>query len=206
MSLRPAHMPTERLAVLALAATEDERGVDSEALAHVSACPACAATLSQLVAGLDDLRDEAHREADALFPDAALDAQRSRILDRLAHIGHAARVLPFPLRTMHASPVRPVVNRRWVTAAAAAGLLIGLATGQLMPLGSWQRNGPVESRAAAAPIALPANAGFVPVAATASLSLTDYVSLTEVDSAVQLRRAADVLAFDALTPARSDIP
>jgi hypothetical protein len=193
-------MPTERLAVLALAGTEDERGADGEALAHVSTCQACAAKLSQLVASFDDLRDEAHHEADARFPEAALEAQRTRVLDRLAHIGHAARVLPFPMRASSANPVRPVVNRRWVSAAAAAGLLIGLVTGQVMHVTPWERARHVEQRVAAAPVA----PGFVPIGSTASL--TDYVSLTEVDSAVQLRRAADVVMFDTLTPSLSDIP
>lgn len=203
MSLRHAHVPTERLAALALAATEDERREDGEAVAHLSTCPTCAATLSQLVAELDALRDAAHHEADAQFPEATLDAQRARVMDRLAHIGHAARVLPFPMRAVSASPVRPVVNRKLISAAAAAGLLIGLVTGQVMHVTPWERARHVDVRTPVAPAAPVAQAGFVPVTAT---SLTDYVSLTEVDSAVQLRRAADVLAFDALTPARGDVP
>lgn len=204
MSLRPAHMPTERLAVLALAGAEDAQDVDGEALAHVSACQACAAKLSQLVASFDDLRDESHREADARFPEAALEAQRTRVLDRLAHIGHAARVLHFPMRATSANPVRPVVNRRWVSAAAAAGLLIGLVTGQVMHVTPWERARHVEQRATAGAVTPISQPGFVPIASTASL--TDYVSLTEVDSAVQLRRAADVVMFDTLTPSLSDIP
>lgn len=204
MSLRHAHVATERLAALALAGTEDERREDGEALAHVSGCPACAATLSQLVAELDGLRGAAHLEADAHFPESALEAQRARVLDRLAHIGHAARVLPFPMRAISASPVRPVVNRKLISAAAAAGLLIGLVAGQVMHVTPWERARHVDTRTPAAPVVPASLPGFVPVTATASL--TDYVSLTEVDSAVQLRRAADVIAFDALTPARSDVP
>jgi hypothetical protein len=200
MSLRHAHVPTERLAVLALAGTDDEQGADGEALAHVSTCHACATTLSRLMADLEDLRHEAHHEADAHFPEAVLEAQRTRVLDRLAHLGHAARVLPFPMRAVSATVARPVVNRRLVSAAAAAGLFIGLVTGQVMHLGPWERTRGIETRTGPVQSALlPAHAGIVPISATASL--TDYVTLTEVDSAVQLRRAADVMALDALTPA-----
>ena len=204
MSLRPAHMPTERLAALALAGPDDPQGADADALAHVSACAECADALSRLVVTLDDCRDEAWREADAHFSEAALENQRSRVLDRLAHIGHAARVLPFPLRSHGANPVRPVVNRRWVSAAAAAGLLIGIVTGQMLHIMPWEHASAGEQRVASAPAGPLTRAGFVPIASTASL--TDYVSLTEVDSAVQLRRAADVAMFDSLTPAPSDIP
>ena len=62
-----------------------------------------------------------------------------RILARLEQAGHRARVLPFPgagtgvrLGTSH--------PRRWISAAAAAGLFIGLVTGQLlhvMPGDNW---------------------------------------------------------------------
>lgn len=202
MSLRPAHMPTERLAALALADPDNQHGADADALAHVSACAECADALSHLAATLDDCRDEAWREADAHFTDAALDAQRVRVLDRLAHIGHAARVLPFPLRASGANPIRPVVNRRWVSAAAAAGLVIGLITGQLMHILPWDRDD-AEPRVASSAAAPAGRSGFTPIASTASL--TDYVSLTEVDSAM-LRRAADVVMFETLTPAPSDIP
>lgn len=212
MSLRHAHVPTERLAALAMAGTHDEPGAqrsgDSDALAHVSACHQCSTELSRLISEIDVLRDEAFDEVDALFPEPVLEAQRTRILGRLAHVGHAARVLRFPIRAVAARHVRPVVNnRRWVSAAAVAGLLIGLVTGQVVHLSPWDRtrhltdtrnNTPVQVQAS-----LPLRAGIVPIAASASL--TDYVTLTDVDSAVQLRRAADVLAFDLLTPV-NDVP
>lgn len=203
MSLRHAHVPTEQLAALALAGTGEEGAVDRETLDHVSVCETCSVALSHLVVELDELRDEAFHEADRHFSEAALEAQRSRILDRLAHLGHAARVLPFPIRALGAPHARPTVNRRWVTAAAAAGLLIGLATGQMMHLGPWDTPRHPDPQPAATTAAATTTVPRVPISATASL--TDYVSLTEVDSSVQLRRAADVQVFDALTPAPSDV-
>ncbi len=68
----------------------------------------------------------------------------------------------------------------------------------------WERARHVEQRVATAPVTPVSQVGFVPIGSTAPL--TDYVSLTEVDSAVQLRRAPDVVIFDTLTPAVSDIP
>ena len=53
-------------------------------------------------AALAAYRDAAQAEADALFDDRTLDAQRARILDRIAHLGHHARVIRFP-----AAPVAP---------------------------------------------------------------------------------------------------
>lgn len=207
MSLRHAHVPTERLAVLALAGTDEEQGVDADALAHVSTCQSCATALSRLMTDLEDLRHEAQHEADAQFSDARLETQRLRVLERLAHLGQAARVLPFPLRAVKTVTARPVVNRRLISMAAAAGLLIGIATGQVMHIGGWDR-GHVEPLATVSEPTLPPTlppvhaAGIVPVSA----SLTDYVTLTDMDSAVKLRRASNVMVFDTLTPTLVGIP
>ena len=45
---------------------------------------------------LDAYRDAAHADADAHFDERALETQRHRILQRLAHLGQAARVIRFP--------------------------------------------------------------------------------------------------------------
>ncbi len=71
-------------------------------------------------------------EADAIFDAASLDTQRSRILDRLAHLGQVARVLQFPTRTREVAMPVATGSRRWVSVAAAAGLIIGLVAGQLL--------------------------------------------------------------------------
>ncbi len=68
-----------------------------------------------------------------------LDAQRTRILDRLAHLGQAARVLRFPRRTARSRRCRSSTgSRRWVSVAAAAGLIIGLVAGQLLHFVPWE--------------------------------------------------------------------
>ena len=47
-------------------------------------------------AALEAYRAAACAEADAHFDDRALEAQRHKILARLAHLGHPAKVIRFP--------------------------------------------------------------------------------------------------------------
>ena len=57
------------------------------------------------------------------FDERALEAQRQRILQRIEQAGQRARVLHFPTTTATARPSVAGVSRRWISAAAAAGLL-----------------------------------------------------------------------------------
>src|SRR5262245_53847430 len=85
----------------------------------------------ELEQALDAYRLAAHAEADAHFDERALETQRHRILQRLAHLGQPARVIRFPLAPGRIRSTA-VVNRRWVSVSAAAGLLLGLLSGQLV--------------------------------------------------------------------------
>ena len=49
-------------------------------------------------AALEAYRAAACAEADAHFDDRALETQRHKILARLAHLGHPAKVIRFPKR------------------------------------------------------------------------------------------------------------
>src|SRR5919106_511336 len=132
MSVRGSCVPFDRLTALALAAQAPASDHDRQLLTHVSSCEACAARLADLTVQMETLRDAAWQEADAAFDDAMLEAQRGKILARLANLGKAARVLRFPARMRDASmPVSPI-SRRWISVAAAAGLIIGLVAGQLI--------------------------------------------------------------------------
>ena len=79
----------------------------------------------------DDSRDVALADADVAFTVDRLAHQRDRILRRVeAHIT-GARVLSFPAAMqVSASPWRSPAAMRWVTAAAAAGLVVGLTAGR----------------------------------------------------------------------------
>ena len=205
MSLRQHHVPPERLAALALVATRETADQeDHDALAHAATCCDCGWRLAGRAADLDQLRSHARHEADRLFDEAALDAQRGRIRARIAALTHSGRVIRFPER----QPLVPLhvggVDRRWLAAAAAAAFIIGLTTGQLLHVG------PEETEAYGVSAVLervgrvrPANdvVRFV----NAEAPLTDEELLNEIDAAIQLRRAAELRALDALTPTLAEI-
>jgi hypothetical protein len=151
---------------------------------------------SQLTAALDAYRAAARAEADAHFDERALDAQRSRILDRLVHLGQPARVLRFPGAGSGHYAASPV-SRRWISVAAAAGLLVGILTGQLlhiMPGDAWvHRPVPRASSPEAA-------SGLAIVPASVSTPADDENALLDaIDLAVQSTGAPDLRAFEDLT-------
>lgn len=199
MTGRGTCVPLDRLTALAMLAAPPDTEHDRQLLAHVNQCDACAQQLAELTSRMDSLREAAWQEADARFDDTALEAQRNRILQRLAHLGKAARVLRFPGRVREAAmPVSPV-SRRWISVAAAAGLIIGLVAGQIIHLVPWEAR---LDRAASAPAQAPArSAGPVIVQASSTVAApSDEELMDDIDEAMQLRRAATLRALDAFTP------
>ena len=141
---------------------------------------------------LEAYRAAACAEADAHFDDRALETQRHKILARLAHLGHPARVIRFPKAPAGDLPA-PSVNRRWISVAAAAGLIIGVLGGQIFNVvpGQTRRPSPVASSAAPA---APSRSPFLQASAPVDDGL-----LGEIDSALQLRTAAELRVLDELT-------
>lgn len=148
-----------------------------------------------LNAALGAYREAANAEADAHFDDRALEAQRHKILARLAHLGHPAKVIRFPLAAPAQAPAAGV-NRRWISVAAAAGLIIGLLGGQIVHLLPPQTRRMAPMASSIAPSATPQN-GYVPARVTLP---QDDGLLGEVDFAVQLRSTSELRALDELTP------
>jgi len=95
-------------------------------------CAACDARHADLAALLADVSDAAAADADAAFPAERLARQQARILQRLEQQGRPARVIAFPGHPAEASTVRQRPAARWIAVAAVAGLVIGLAAGQLV--------------------------------------------------------------------------
>ena len=91
--------------------------------------------------------------------------QRHKILARLAHLGHPAKVIRFPKAPQGELPIGRV-NRRWISVAAAAGLLIGLLGGQLVHLVPQQTRRLAPMATSIAPSAPASGPTFVPVSAT----------------------------------------
>ena len=141
---------------------------------------------------LEAYRAAACAEADAHFDERALESQRHKILARLAHLGQPAKVIRFPRATYAESPA-PAVNRRWISVAAAAGLLIGILGGQFVHLVPSESRSLSPMATSIAPSA-PARQAFVQTAA-----LADDELLGEIEYAVQLRSPAELRALDELT-------
>jgi hypothetical protein len=209
MTRRDRHIPTDRLTALAFVARAPQQGApstseDTLAFEHIARCDKCAARFSQFTIDADSLRDVAFAEADAVFDTAMLDGQRTRILDRLAHLGQTARVISFPAR--HRDVTMPVTSsgRRWISVAAAAGLIIGLVAGQLLHL---VPSTPIPAREDLTSIQVSdrsASPAMIAVSTT-SRPLSEDELIEEVEAAVQLRRAESLQAIDALTPTAADL-
>jgi hypothetical protein len=145
-----------------------------------------------LEASLERYRAAACAEADAVFDDKALDQQRHKILDKLAHLGHPARVIRFP-KAPQGDVAAGAINRRWISVAAAAGLIIGLLGGQLVHLVPQQRR--LSPMATSIAPSAPSQPQFLPVSAPVDDGLLD-----EIELAMQARGASALRALDEFTP------
>jgi anti-sigma factor RsiW len=167
---------------------------------HLHGCESCTWRYTELSAPLERLRRDAAGEADEVFTPARLDAQRARILERLDQSAAASRVIPFPTAT--ARPDRPVVRRplaRWVAAAAAAGILIGVTGGQVFRTGVRPSVTPSPS-ARTVIAALPAS-DVVSDSPTSTMAIErDDGVLNEIDQAVFSHRITALSAIDEMTP------
>jgi hypothetical protein len=209
MTGREQHLPTDRLTALAfIARAPQDRSAESadETLAfeHLAHCDECAGRYTQLVVDADSLRDVAFAQADEVFDDAMLDAQRTRILDRLAHLGQTARVISFPAKPREA--VLPVSSngRRWISVAAAAGLIIGLLAGQLLHFVPTSPRNTREDTLSMQSAGRTNSPSIVPASATLP-ALSDDELMEEVEAAIELRRAQSLRAIDALTPTAAEM-
>ncbi|MGQ0732961.1 MAG: hypothetical protein ACT4QD_04815 [Acidobacteriota bacterium] len=201
MSGASKHPSRDLLIVLATVAGQPPDPHHARTLSHVGSCQACADQLAHLTGTAQALRAELVAHADQEFDERFLVKQQERILDRVSRLGELARVLPFPLRGRVALP-GSARSRRWISVAAAAGLIVGLLAGQfvhVVPGSSAPDLSP--GVIALAPSRLPA-LGVGLSGSTPSLS--DDELLVEVETAVQIRRASALLALDALTPTSND--
>jgi hypothetical protein len=127
------HLGDEVLAAAALQQqhTDDTSVLSPAAEAHLARCSRCAARTLELRAILAKQRLAVATAADAHFTPAALDAQREGILARLAERHAGARVLRFPTPVAHL-PRTTHPGMRWIAATLAAGLFVGVVSGQAL--------------------------------------------------------------------------
>jgi hypothetical protein len=141
---------------------------------------------------LGQYRAAACAEADALFDDRALEQQRHKILARLAHLGHSAKVIRFP-KAPQGEVATGAINRRWISVAAAAGLIIGLLGGQVVHLVQHENLRLAPMATSIAPSA-PIRPQFLPVSTSADDRL-----LGEIEMAMQVRVPKELRALDEFT-------
>jgi len=168
---------------------------------HLQSCSACRSRFAALESWLGDLRVDAIGEADEAFSAERLAAQQSQVFRRLEAAERPARVIAFPRFS------RPLGSssshlRRWVTAAAAAGLFVGVGLGQMMVLrypGLSDRNVPAHLE--------PQPSAITAAKGPASASSQDDAFLNELDASFTRFSVPDGLrALDEFTPRAGEPP
>ena len=168
--------------------------------AHLESCSACRTRYAELSLWLETLRLDARTDADDSFPAERLAAQHAQIFRRLEAAERPARVIAFPRfaqpltsRTSHAS--------RWIAAAAAAGLIVGVGVGQLMDLRHSLSRATTEQVAPTTMAAQRLDPRLSPVNVT-----RDEAFLSELDASLSRAAVPELRALDAFTPRASDLP
>jgi len=183
---------------------------DAWAADHLSECLDCEARYAELAGFMNGLRADADADVDAAFPPERLATQQQQILHRLEHAHRSARVLSFPAREVSA-PSRSALMPapRWLVAAAAAGLFIGVAVGGYL---GPNRLGPAASTARTAAAVRPmtvqpqaAAPTAVRVSTTQAAAVDDEAFLTQLELALDRPQTRELAAFDALTPHVRDL-
>jgi anti-sigma factor RsiW len=216
--VRAHHLHDDRLFDYYLAAKTGETP-DPPSAEHLGECEACAARYAELTAFMDGLRADAAAEADAVFTPERLWAQQQHIMRRVEHVGRAARVISFPGRVTQRMAVATRVAPRWLAAAAAAGLFVGVAVGGMLfdsspsaPTATTllARTKPVR-RMTPPPVRVTSPASVVeepqpvaPVAPAKAASADDDTFLSELENALQ-HRPRELQPYDALTPHVRDV-
>jgi hypothetical protein len=197
---RAHHLQDERLFNCYLSVQSGET-LDPPVAEHLTDCADCGERYAAMTSFLETLSADAAEEADAIFTPERLRVQQQHIVRRLEHLGHPARVISFPGRPathpITSSTRRPA--RRWVAAAAAAGLFIGVGTGLFL---DWETRGGASERRARTVVRqthLAAPASVVEIARPEP-EATDEAFLAEIEVAGERPRTRELVAFDTLTP------
>jgi hypothetical protein len=169
---------------------------------HLDGCAACRAQYEEFDRWMLGLGEELRGDADAAFPIERMAAQQAQITRRLEAMEHPARVLAFP------KAARAVINghshvRRWVTVAAAAGLIAGVGLGQVLDIHrTFERTSRVSAPASHITATTAARANTL----TAPAVLTnDDDFLSDADAFSRPRVSSALLPLDDMTPHARDV-
>jgi anti-sigma factor RsiW len=183
--------------------------VDPPSAEHLVDCEACARRYADVGAFLTTLSVDAENEVDALFPPERLRQQQQDIAKRLELVGRAARVITFPGRrsVAAAQPIRASRTRittRWIAAAAAAGLFVGVAAGTFFnfvpgfDFTSHARRTGIVAGARQVSQSLPSHLSS-PVKTAVEIVDPDKF-MSDLESVLDRPHTSELIAFDALTP------
>jgi hypothetical protein len=163
---------------------------------HLHECGECRSRHEALRGMLADATRAAAADADTAFPLDRLSRQHQRIMERVEQLTQAGRVISFPTAFGRVTPPSTASGSRWVAAAAAAGLVVGLLGGHLT---HDLRVQPSATFAGRAP-ATATRAVVVPVSQPGEEEL-----LGQVEVAFEGRGPSALRPLDALTPAVWDV-
>jgi hypothetical protein len=209
--IHPApHVAEDRLFDCYLAERSRE-SLDPRVAEHLADCDECAARYAELVDVMDEVRADADAGTDAVFTPERLRAQQQHIERRLEHVGRAARVISFPHHgagERHATT--PSRMPRFVVAAAAAGLFIGVALGATY--GQWPVWPARSFRASGSAVARPSLGTPVAARDTAARDTNlapdlsaDEAFWSEFELMLDRPTTRELQPFDALTPRARDV-
>jgi len=212
---RAHHLHDDRLFDSYVAARTGE-SPDLPAAEHLLTCEACAARYAELTAFMDAVRAEGDAEADRIFTSERLWTQQQQIMRRLEHVGRAARIISFPGRVGRRVAGATRVAPRWLAAAAAAGLLVGVAVGGMLfdagsgspvPTTLMARSKPPRRMASPPPVRITSPASVVeapPPPVVKPAASDDDTFLSELENALE-HRPRELAPYDALTPHVRDV-
>jgi anti-sigma factor RsiW len=176
----------------------DQATLDPRVAEHLTDCEPCGARYAELARMLDTARSEAELEADAVFTAERLRLQQQQIARRIEQTNRSGRVISFPVpmarRTMTVSAGRTAP--RWIAAAAAAGLFVGVALGASYRWSGGPRPGITgDATTARSPQLAP-----VAVRVNTSQVAADDAFMSELEVALDRPRTRELIAIDDLTP------
>jgi len=173
---------------------------DEALLRHLVQCSPCEARYVALQVAFDQARDAVVADAEAACSPDRMAHQRDRILHRVAAQYAGPRVLPFPAPSQgRRAHQQPRVIRRWVAAAAVAGLVVGLTAGRLFHVGEPGAESSASRDPLPAGSSSPARPAPVMRAANVQPAMSEDQFLSEVELATSSPRTAELRAIYALT-------
>lgn len=166
---------------------------------HLASCGECRVRYDAFASWMKEISADARMEADEIVTPERLAAQQAVISRRLQAAERPARVIAFP-KFPAGSTGRSAPVRRWVAAAAAAGLLVGVGLGSIMDLRHLaERRGFPATRTVQQPRVDSTARAVVPASAVVSEELL----LLELEAAATPQYEA-LRAYDTLTPRAAD--